>query len=77
MKLPELMLEDPSEVHPLEEELDGDAAAELGVPGALVAEVAHPLGQVLHQGETTRALLAAQDVGRGVQDQDHGKMTRL
>jgi hypothetical protein len=45
------MLEDPSQVHPFEEELDGDAAAQLGVPGALVAEVAHPLGQVLHQGQ--------------------------
>jgi hypothetical protein len=71
------MLEDPSEVHPFEEELDGDAAAELCIPRSFVAEVAHPLGQVLHQGKAARALLVAQDVGGGVQDQNHGKMTRL
>jgi hypothetical protein len=75
--VPELMLEDPSEVHPFEEELDGDAASELGVPGSLVAQVAHPLRQVLHERQPARALLAAQDVGGRVEDQDHGKVARL
>ena len=37
-------------VHPLEEELDGDAAAKLAVPGSLIAQVAHLISQVLHQG---------------------------
>ena len=74
---PELVLEDPSEVHPFEEELDGDASAELRVPRALVAKVAHPLGQVLHQRQPASALLAAQNVGGGVKDENHRQMAGL
>ena len=57
-------------VHPLEEELDGDAAAQLSVPGPLIAEVAHAVRQVLHERQPARPLLAPQDVGRRVQDED-------
>ena len=71
------MLEDPTKIHPFEEELDGNTSAELGVPGTLVAEVAHSFCQILHQRKPASTFLASQDVRCCVQDQDHGKVTGL
>ena len=47
------------------------------LPCPLVAEVAHLVSQVLHEGEAAGALLGPQDVGGRVQDDDHGQVAGL
>jgi len=58
--LPELVLEYPSEVHPFKEELDGDATAKLSIPGSFVTQIAHPLRQILHKGQSIRIFKVTQ-----------------